>query len=101
MTFSKQKKKNVNFKYKIDKKVQAWRDSGTIDPKVLSKVCESWGFKKLKLYQVMLEKRQKNMLKKNFGSRVALLYLDVDNYDGTLFKKIFIQRCQRRNYSFR
>ena len=82
--FFKTKKKNVNFKYKIDKKVQAWHDSGTIDPKVLSKVCESWGFKKLKLYPGDVRKTTKKYVKENFGSRVALLYLDVDNYDGTL-----------------
>ena len=81
--FFKTKKKNVNFKYKIDKKVQAWHDSGTIDPKVLSKVCESWGFKKLKLYPGDVRKTTKKYVKENFGSRVALLYLDVDNYEGT------------------
>ena len=31
--FFRTKKKNVNFKYKIDKKVQAWHDADTIDPK--------------------------------------------------------------------
>ena len=82
--FFKTKKKNVNFKYKIDKKVQAWHDSGTIDPKVLTKVCETWGFKKLKLYIGDVRKTTKKYVKENFGSRIALLYLDVDNYDGTL-----------------
>ncbi len=77
-------KVKLNFKYKIDKKVQAWHNSGTISQKDLLKKCKDWGFKNLKLYAGDVRKTTKKYVKENFGSRISLLYLDVDNYDGTL-----------------
>lgn len=78
------KKEKLNFKYKVDKKVQAWHNFGTINPNELKKICEDWGFKNLKLYPGDVKKTTKKYAKENFGSRISLLYLDVDNYDGTL-----------------
>jgi len=77
-------KVKLKFKYKIDKKVQAWHNSGTISQKDLLKKCKDWGFKNLKLYAGDVRKTTKKYVKENFGSRISLLYLDVDNYDGTL-----------------
>lgn len=78
------KKEKLNFKYKIDKKVQAWHNFETIKPNELQKICEGWGFKNLKIYPGDVKKTTKKYAKENFGSRISLLYLDVDNYDGTL-----------------
>ncbi len=78
------KKRKLKFKYKIDKKVQSWHSSKTINQKELSKKCKEWGFKNLKLYAGDVKTTTKRYVKENFGSRIALLYLDVDNYDGTL-----------------
>ena len=78
------KDKKLKFKYKIDKKVQAWHNSGTISQKNLLKKCNDWGFKNIKLYAGDVKKTTKKYVKENFGSRISLLYLDVDNYDGTL-----------------
>lgn len=77
-------KGKLKFKYKIDKKVQAWHNSGTISQKDLLKKCRDWGFKNLKLYAGDVRKTTKKYVKESFGSRISLLYLDVDNYDGTL-----------------
>ena len=68
------KKEKLNFKYKIDKKVQAWHNPGTISQKDLTKKCEDWGFKNLKLYAGDVKKTTKKYAKENFGSRISLLY---------------------------
>ena len=81
--FGKQKGR-LKFKYKSDKKVQAWHNSGTISQEELKKKCKEWDFQNLKLYAGDVKKTTKKYAKENFGSRIALLYLDVDNYDGTL-----------------
>ena len=78
------KKNNLKFKYKIDKKVQAWHSSRTIQEKEIFKRCKEWGFKNIKLYAGDVKNTTKKYAKGNFGSRIAILYLDVDNYDGTL-----------------
>jgi hypothetical protein len=78
------KKKKLNFKYKLDKKIQAWHNAETIDRKELIKKCNEWNFKNLILYPGDVKLTTKKYVKENFGSRIALLYLDVDNYDGSL-----------------
>ena len=38
-------KEKIKFKYKQDKKVQAWHDPGTISQKEIIDKCNEWGFK--------------------------------------------------------
>ena len=52
--------------------------------KELIKKCNELNFKNLKLYAGDVTKTSKKYADENFGSRIALLYLDVDNYEGTL-----------------
>ena len=78
------KKSKLKFKYKQDKKVQAWHNPNTISQKELIQKCNEWNFKNLKLYPGDVKLTTKKYVKENFGSRIALLYLDVDNYDGSL-----------------
>lgn len=86
--------KKKKFKYKIDKEEQERHNSGTIAQKELIKKCNDWNFKKLLLYPGDVKITTKKYVKENFGSRISLLYLDVDNYDGsisilnTLYKKM-------------
>jgi len=82
--FFETKKDKLKFKYKSDKKIQAWHNEGTISQKELLAKCKEWSFNNLKLYAGDVKKTTKKYVKDNFGSRIALLYLDVDNYDGTL-----------------
>ena len=77
-------KRKLKFKYKSDKKVQAFHNSGGISQKDLFKKCKEWDFKNLKLYAGDVKKTSKKYAMESFGSRIALLYLDVDNYEGTL-----------------
>lgn len=76
--------KRVKFKYKLDKKVQNWHKPKTINQKEIIKKCDEWGFKNIKLYAGDVKITTKKYAKENFGTRIALLYLDVDNYDGSL-----------------
>lgn len=80
----KNKKKKLKFKYKIDKKVQAWHVPGTIKESEILKKCDNWGFKNIKLYAGDVKITTKKYTRDSFGSRISLLYLDVDNYDGTI-----------------
>ena len=77
-------KSKTKLKYKLDKKVQAFHSTGAISQKDLFKKCEEWNFKNLKLYAGDVKKTTKKYARDSFGSRIALLYLDVDNYEGTL-----------------
>tara|TARA_A100001015_G_C14934634_1_gene689914 strand:- start:172 stop:816 length:645 start_codon:yes stop_codon:yes gene_type:complete len=79
-----EKKSNPKFKFKLDKKVQSFHTKGAISQKELQKKCKDWGFSNLKLYAGDVKKTSKQYAEENFGSRIALLYLDVDNYEGTL-----------------
>ena len=79
-----EKKSRPKSKYKLDKKVQAFHNIGAISQKDLFKKCEEWNFKNLKLYAGDVKKTSKKYARDSLGSRIALLYLDVDNYEGTL-----------------
>ena len=79
-----EKKSRPKSKYKLDKKVQAFHNTGAISQKDLFKKCEEWNFKNLKLYAGDVKKTSKKYARDSLGSRIALLYLDVDNYEGTL-----------------
>jgi hypothetical protein len=72
------------FKFNTDKKVQSDHIKDAITKKELIKKCRDWGFKNLKLYAGDVKKTSKKYANEDFGSRIALLYLDVDNYEGTL-----------------
>lgn len=82
--FGNKKKEKLKFKFKKDKNVQNWHNSGTISQEQILKKCKEWDFKNIKLYAGDVKKTTKAYQKESFGSRIALLYLDVDNYDGTL-----------------
>ena len=77
-------KSKPKFKYKSDKKVLALHKTGGISQKDLFKKCKEWNFKNLKLYAGDVKKTSKKYARESLGSRIALLYLDVDNYEGTL-----------------
>ena len=77
-------KSKPKFKYKSDKKVLALYNTDGISQKDLFKKCEEWNFTNLKLYAGDVKKTSKKYASDSFGSRIALLYLDVDNYEGTL-----------------
>ena len=77
-------KSKPKFKYKSDQKVLNLHNKGGITQKELFKKCKEWNFDNLKLYAGDVKKTSKKYAKESLGSRIALLYLDVDNYEGTL-----------------
>tara|TARA_X000000368_G_C22927342_1_gene665896 strand:+ start:133 stop:777 length:645 start_codon:yes stop_codon:yes gene_type:complete len=79
-----EKKHRTKSKFNLDKKVLKFHDKGTISQLELKKRCKELNFNNLKLYAGDVKKTTKKYAKENFGSRIALLYLDVDNYEGTL-----------------
>jgi len=79
-----EKKDYPKFKFNSDKKVQSDHIKDAITQKEIIKKCKDWGFKNLKLYAGDVKKTSKKYANEDFGSRIALLYLDVDNYEGTL-----------------
>ena len=79
-----EKKVKTKSKNKLDKKVLKWHEVGTTTQSELIKKCKEWNFKNLKLYAGDVKKTTKKYANESFGSRIALLYLDVDNYEGTL-----------------
>ena len=78
------KNSKTKSKFKADQKIIRWHKTGAITKKELMRKCKEWDFKNLKLYAGDVKKTTKRYAEENFGSRIALLYLDVDNYDGTL-----------------
>jgi len=78
------KKRGKKFKYKVDKKEINFHKNNWISQKEIIKICKGWGFNNLKLYAGDVKKTSKEYAKNTVGSRIALLYLDVDNYEGTL-----------------
>jgi len=79
-----EKKRGKTFKYKVDKKEINFHKNNWISQKEIIKICKGWGFNNLKLYAGDVKKTSKEYAKNTVGSRIALLYLDVDNYEGTL-----------------
>jgi len=79
-----EKKRGKKFKYKVDKKEINFHKNNWISQKEIIKICKGWGFNNLKLYAGDVKKTSKEYAKNTVGSRIALLYLDVDNYEGTL-----------------
>lgn len=79
-----EKKRGKKFKYKVDKKEINFHKNNWISQKEIIKICKGWGFNNLKLYAGDVKKTSKEYAKSTVGSRIALLYLDVDNYEGTL-----------------
>ena len=46
--------------------------------------CSSWGFERLDLIAGDVRETTKAWPQKNLGARISMLYMDVDNYEGTL-----------------
>jgi predicted O-methyltransferase YrrM len=51
---------------------------------VILENCRAWGFDKLDLIAGNVVETTKAYVHDNLGSRISLLYIDVDNYEGAL-----------------
>ncbi|OGY67428.1 MAG: hypothetical protein A3H63_02300 [Candidatus Harrisonbacteria bacterium RIFCSPLOWO2_02_FULL_45_10c] len=76
--------RKINFKKKEDKKVLDSHDRKFSDRKTILANLASVGIRNLELVAGNVVETTKAYAKKNLGFRIAFLYLDVDNYEGTL-----------------
>ncbi|MDO8594506.1 MAG: TylF/MycF/NovP-related O-methyltransferase [bacterium] len=74
----------TTFKRKEDKKVLDFHDKKFADKERILANLKELGIENVELVGGDVTKTTSEYAKKNLGFRIALLYLDVDNYEGTL-----------------
>jgi len=79
-----EKERMANFKFKKDKELFEAHKDDFISQKEIINTCLNWGFKNINLYAGNIEETSKIYASKNTNGGISLLYLDVDNYEGTL-----------------
>jgi len=57
---------------------------GWSDPVQIRRTCAQWGFDRVELIPGNVIETTRAYVKENAGARISLLYLDVDNYEGSL-----------------
>lgn len=76
--------RKADFKRKEDKKVLDWHGENWSAEKTILKNLSDMGINNVELIAGNVIETTKNYAKNNLGFRIAFLYLDVDNYEGTL-----------------
>ncbi len=77
-------KRNTSFKRTADKEVLDFHDKNLADEDRIVQNLAKHNIKNVELVAGDVTKTTKEYAQKNLGFRIALLYLDVDNYEGTL-----------------
>lgn len=57
---------------------------GWSDPALIRQTCAAWGFDRIELIPGNVIETTREYVLHNAGARISLLYLDVDNYEGSL-----------------
>lgn len=76
--------RSMEFQFKQDKDCLDEHQTRWTPQEVIQKNCRDWGFDKLDLIAGNVVHSTKAFVKDNLGARIALLYIDVDNYEGAL-----------------
>ena len=76
--------RSVNFKFKKDKEIFDDHKDNFITQQELKNTCLNWGFKNISLYAGNIADTSKSYVLQNVSGRISLLYMDVDNYEGTM-----------------
>lgn len=76
--------RTMDFKYEEDKQCLDEHQDRWTPQDVLTKTTKEWGFDNLLLYAGNVVETSKQYAKEQLGSRISLLYIDVDNYEGAL-----------------
>lgn len=76
--------RSMNFQFQADKDCLDEHQINWSPQEVIRKNCSSWGFDKLDLIAGNVVDTTKKFVHDNLGFRIALLYIDVDNYEGAL-----------------
>jgi Macrocin-O-methyltransferase (TylF) len=79
-----EKSRDAEFRYAIDKECLEAHAEGWTSREVLTANCKAWGFERLKLIAGDVAATTREYASSYLGARIALLYLDLDNYEGTL-----------------
>lgn len=74
----------TEYRYENDKSCVDFHQKGFTSPAEIRNIAASWGFHKLDLFPGNVIETTARYAKEKFGARIALLYLDVDNYEGSL-----------------
>ena len=74
----------VNFKFKKDKEIFDDHKDNFITQQELKNTCLNWGFKNISLYAGNIADTSKSYVLQNVREGISLLYMDVDNYEGTM-----------------
>lgn len=75
---------NKKLKRKIDRDVLEWHEDKTVGMEEIKKNLAASGIGNIELVAGDVVHTTKSYAKNNPGFRIAMLYLDVDNYEGTL-----------------
>jgi len=76
--------RDISFKRKEDKKVLDMHEEKLADKESILANLRAMGIENVELVAGDVAKTTKAYAEKNLGFRIALMYLDVDNYEGTL-----------------
>jgi len=76
--------RSVNFKFKKDKEIFDDHKDNFITQQELKNTCLNWGFKNISLYAGNIADTSKSYVLQNVSGKISLLYMDVDNYEGTM-----------------
>jgi len=78
------KEDGSEYRYENDKTCVDFHQTGFTPPEEIKRTAASWGFNKVDLIPGNVVETTAKYAKERFGARIALLYLDVDNYEGSL-----------------
>ncbi len=67
-----------------DRECVDFHASGWSAPEAIKRACAGWGFDRVDLYPGNVIETTARYVREKVGSRISLLYLDVDNYEGSL-----------------
>jgi len=76
--------RDAEFRYAADKECLDQHAAGWSSRDALTAACKGWGFDRLTLVAGSVVETTRAYAKEQLGARISLLYLDVDNYEGTL-----------------
>jgi hypothetical protein len=77
-------KHDMDLRYAPDQACLAEHAEGWTGRDTLAATCKNWGFDRLTLIAGDVVKSTQEYARSQVGARIALLYLDVDNYEGTM-----------------
>jgi Macrocin-O-methyltransferase (TylF) len=76
--------RDVELRYAIDRDYLEAHAEGWTSREDLIANCKAWGFERLKLVAGDVAVTTREYARSQLGARIALLYLDLDNYEATL-----------------